>query len=354
MVPTIPSPVDLPLPVNLVLFTGAAAVVWFAGIRLARIGDVLAKRTGLGRALFGMLFLALATSLPEVATTVTASLSGNASLATNNLLGGIVLQTAVLVVGDASFRGGTLTFFSPQPILLLQGTLLIVLLGLVLSVMIIGELITIGWVGLGSVIVLAAYGASLYLMRSYDPSARWQPIEVPDTKGTDEAQQSLTAPYRKQATLPLFGWFGLGAAAVLVAGSVLATVADALAQQTGLGSSFVGATLLAASTSLPELSATLAAVQIGAYSLAVSNIVGSNALMVGLFFVADVTFTGGPILEEVDRSAVFGAAAGVVATAIYLAGLIERRNRRVWRLGLDSIAMAAFYVVNLGVVWILR
>lgn len=352
--PSVPSPADLPLPVNLGLFAAAAALVWFAGVRLARIGDVLADRTGLGRALFGILFLALATSLPEVATTATASLSGNASLATNNLLGGIVLQTGILVVGDASFRSGTLTFFSPKPVLLLQGTLLIMLLGLVLSVIIVGELITIGWVGLGSVIVLAAYAGSLYLMRTHDPSARWQPVDVPDTQGTDEAEERLTAPYRKQGTLPLFGWFALGAAGILVAGFVLATVADALAQQTGLGSSFVGATLLAASTSLPEVSTTIAAVQIGAYSLAVSNILGSNALMVGLIFLADVTFTGGPILDELDQSAVFGAAAGVVATAIYLVGLIERRNRQIWRLGMDSVAMIAFYALNLGVLWMLR
>lgn len=350
----LPSFTELPVFLNLGIVGVAAVVIWLAGVRLARIGEILAERTGLGRALFGMVFLAVATSLPELSSTITAASSGNASLATNGLLGGIVLQTAVLAIGDASFRSGALTHFAPRPILLLQGALLIVLLGIALSVIVATELITIGWVGVGSVLVFAVYVGSLYLMRSYNPNERWQPVEVPDTTSEEEAKQSLTAPYRERATLVLFGMFALGAAAILVSGVALATVAAALAEQTGLGQSFVGATLLAASTSLPEISTTVAAVQIGAYSMAVSNIFGSNAVMVALIVVADLAYTDGPIFEALDQAAVFGAAAGVVATAIYLAGLIERRNGQIWRLGWDSVAMIGFYGLNLAVLWIIR
>jgi cation:H+ antiporter len=348
----LPSFTGVPIMVNLAIFVGAAAGVWLAGTRLARIGDVLSERTGLGRAVFGMLFLALATSLPEVSTTVTASLGGNVALATGNIFGSIVLQTTILALADATIRRGPLTFFAPKPTLLLQGTLLIALLGLALSTIAATELLEVGWVGLGSVVAFGGYLLSLYLLRAYQGPQHWQPVDLPD-EARQAGDTSETTGYREQATRGLAIRFGLLSLLVLVAGVVLALVAGAIAEQSGMGQSFVGSTLLAGSTALPEVSTTLAAVRIGAYSLAIGNIFGSNALMVGLLFVADLGSVAGPILEQLDRSAVFGAAAGIVATAIYLAGLIERRDRQIWRLGIDSVAVVAWYMVTLAVLWIL-
>lgn len=68
---------------NIAIFIGAVACVWFAGVALTTFADVIAERTNLGRALIGVLLLGLATSLPEIATTATASASGNAALAGN-------------------------------------------------------------------------------------------------------------------------------------------------------------------------------------------------------------------------------------------------------------------------------
>ena len=59
-----------PLPVSLICFATAAAVVWVAGARLAYLADTLAERFKLARSLVGLLLLSLATSLPEVATTL--------------------------------------------------------------------------------------------------------------------------------------------------------------------------------------------------------------------------------------------------------------------------------------------
>ena len=67
----------------------------------------------------------------------------------------------------------------------------------------------------------------------------------------------------------------------------------AISQQTGLGASFVGVALVAASTSLPELSTALAAVRRGNHQMAVSNILGTNCLEVALFFVGDAAYRGG-------------------------------------------------------------
>ena len=97
-----------PLWINAMVYALSAGVIWWAGTRLERYADAISERTGLGRAFTGMLLLATATSLPEVATTVTAVVFvNNPILAVYNLLGGVALQTAVLVAADWTKRFAT-------------------------------------------------------------------------------------------------------------------------------------------------------------------------------------------------------------------------------------------------------
>jgi cation:H+ antiporter len=144
------------------------------------------------------------------------------------------------------------------------------------------------------------------------------------------------------------------AGVILAAGWALASTGEAIAQQTGLGSSFVGFALVAASTSLPELSTTLAAVRRRNYQMAVSNILGTNCLEVALFLLVDAVYRGGPILAALDQSAMFAAALGMVVTGIFLIGLLERRNRTIFRMGVDSFAVVVAYLTGLVALYQLR
>jgi cation:H+ antiporter len=106
----------LDTPLLAVLFAGAAGVTWIAGIYLSKTTDALDVRFGLGEALGGLILLAITGSLPEIAITASAALSGHLDLAVGNLIGGVAVQTLVLVVLDAvsgperplSFRVGSL------------------------------------------------------------------------------------------------------------------------------------------------------------------------------------------------------------------------------------------------------
>ena len=89
---------SLSLPVLLLIFLGAALLVWQAGTVLSNTTDALDKRFKLGQALGGILILAIVTNLPEIAITVSAALSHKIELAVGNILGGIALQTVVLVL----------------------------------------------------------------------------------------------------------------------------------------------------------------------------------------------------------------------------------------------------------------
>jgi cation:H+ antiporter len=116
-----------------------------------------------------------------------------------------------------------------------------------------------------------------------------------------------------------------------------------------LGSSFIGVTLLASATSLPEVSTTLAAVRIGAYSLAISNIFGSNLLMIALVLPADLVYRGAPILEALDPATGFALISGVLVTGIYLAGLLIRSRRTIAGMGIDSALVLLVYAVTIVV-----
>jgi cation:H+ antiporter len=142
---------------------------------------------------------------------------------------------------------------------------------------------------------------------------------------------------------------------VVVAGGYLVTrTGDALAEQTGLGSSFVGAILLALATSLPEVSTTLEAVRLGRHRLAFSNIFGTNLFDVGFLFVADVFYRGGGVLEEVGSFSQFAALLGILLTGVYVAGILRRRKRVVLRMGIDSAIVIAAYAVGVVVLYGLR
>lgn len=353
----------LPLWQNVATFMVASAVIWLVGTRLSAYADVIAERTGLGQAFVGLVLLAVATSLPELAATTSATVTGKPALAISNLLGGVVMQTAILVIADVVMGQRALTYFAPRPVLLLEGVLLIVLLAIVLIGTVLADLFAVFGVSAWSVVLLVSYLLLLHLLRQYEGHGRWQPVQSPQGREDDATDERADdGPARRRPSDDYQDWsmtrlllsFAVGSTIILVVGVTLTQVADAVAVQTGLGASFVGAVFLAIATSLPELSTTIAAIRLGAVAMAVSNIFGSNAVDVTLIFLADVLHRDGPVLAAVDRSAIFLTTLGIVVTAIYVIGLIERRDRVIFRMGYDSAAVLALYVGGLVVQYMLR
>jgi len=70
------------------IFAACAAAIWVAGIKLSQTTDVLATRLHFGEALGGLILLALATNLPEIAITASAAIAHNLDIAIGNILGG--------------------------------------------------------------------------------------------------------------------------------------------------------------------------------------------------------------------------------------------------------------------------
>lgn len=340
-----------PLWMNLTIFAGAAICVWLAGTRLAEYADSLGVRTGLSHAFLGMVLLGVATSLPELATTVTGSLIGNARLVTGNLFGGVALQITVLALVDLIAVRGALTYFTPQPVLLFQGVMLLLLLSLAIAGAASGEPLTIFAVGLTPVLLMGGYVLTVYFSSRGDYLPRWRATnEVPQGEGSTRQQSRVDEISNRK----LYFYAALAGVIIFAGGWAIALAGDVLAEQTGLGASFVGVALVAGSTSLPELSTTLGAARRGNHEMAVSNILGTNCLEVGLFFVADLCYSAGPILAATDRSAFFAGAVAMIVTCIFLLGLLERRDRTVLGMGMDSLLVLVIYVTGLAGLYYLR
>jgi len=336
------------------LFALGSAAIWWAGTRLEHYTDVIARRTGLGRAFAGLLLLAGATSLPELATTLTAVvLLDNPTLAVHNLIGGVALQTVVLVWADAvKGRRGALTWFSPAFVLLIEGVGLLMLLQLTILGMTARDAATVGGVSVWLILLALAYVGVLHLVYRYRGQPRWTPELSDDFPREEPAHAPEEAGVEDERPLGRVWWlFAFMSLVVLAGGWLSATTVEVLAAQTGLGDAFLGATLLALGTSLPEVSTTTAAVRQGRYTVAVSNIFGSNAFDVSLLLLADLLFRGGTVMAHGGETLVLVAALGSLLTAIYLWGLIERENRTVFGIGWDSAAALLAYLAGMVVLY---
>ncbi|HEV2122420.1 MAG TPA: hypothetical protein VGW38_06570 [Chloroflexota bacterium] len=220
-----------------------------------------------------------------------------------------------------------------------------------------------------------AYIAGMYASHRYEKHPRWQPVDPEgeqrlaqvqqarqnETEGTEEQDEEAPREAsrqeqvrRKYADTPLkriYLYFAAGAAGILVAGWLITQAADALAKQTGLGGSLIGFVLLAIATSLPEVSTTYTAVKFGSYAMAISNILGGNAFDTTMLFVADVVYREGPILRVVEPWAGFAAGLGIILTIFYLWGLVERRDRTIFGMGIASALVLATYVAGLVILY---
>lgn len=347
------TPIHFPIWQNLIIFSLAGAAIWYAGIRLERYASVIALRTGLTAAFTGMLLVAAATSLPEAATTVSAALLGNAKLAVSNLLGGVILQTAILALADKLTRvRGALTSFNVEFILLIEGIGLIVIIQVVTLGMTSNLRVSMGGLDIWTIGVIAVYMLILRSTYTYQHNPRWKPVELEEEYKEMEAVEDRAL--ADKSLKKIYAYFALASCVVFAAGWAAAVTADAIAIQTGLGSTFIGATILATATSLPEISVTLAACRQGSYSLAISNIFGTNAVDVSFLFLADVFYRGGPILHNVPPQDVFLAVLGTIATCVYIWGILERRGRAIWGLGYDSVVVIVLYLFGLIVLYRMR
>ena len=345
-------------PLLLLILLGGAAATWAAGTLLSKTTDALDSRLGLGDELGGLILLSIAGSLPELAITISAAAAGNLGLAAGNLIGGIAIQTMVLLVCD--FAVGPvrpLTYLVGRLTPVLEGLLVIVLVaGIEMGALLKPSTAIAGRVSPASIGVVVIWLVGLYVINRASKDPRWSvsmPGSSPGRRRRERAHPEQSHPFSGSSTARVAMLFGLACAVTLAAGVALEESGNELANRLNVNGVIFGATVLAAATALPEISSGIAAVALGDHALAMGDILGGNAFQVCLFLVADLV-AGKPVLPSAGNLNAWLAALGVALTAIYGFGVIIRPTRCRLRLGPDSLLALALFGLGVAGLFFVR
>jgi cation:H+ antiporter len=141
--------------------------------------------------------------------------------------------------------------------------------------------------------------------------------------------------------------FALATLALVIVVPFLVRSTDQIGIITGLSAGFVGATLLAITTSLPEMVSTITAVRIGAYDLAVGNLFGSNLFIMFALGVTDLLYFNGIFLAEIDPGFAIVGMLDLLLTSLGLIGNVAQVERRIWFLEVDALLIMGGYFLGM-------
>jgi cation:H+ antiporter len=320
-------------------------VIFYAGTRLSKYGDIIAEKTGLGGTWIGVVLLASVTSLPELVTGISSvTYAGVPDIAVGNVIGACVFNMLVLAVLDAVYR--------PMPVLTKahQGNILsagfgIFLLGMVAISLVLGRRIfPLGWIGLYSPLLVLIYFVA---MRSVFLFEKKQILLFVKEMAVELKYEDISV---KTAILK----FSINAVLVIVAAVFLPKVGEGIAESTGLGQTFVGSIFIAIVTTIPEVVVSIAAVRIGAIDLAMGNLFGSNIFNIFILALDDFFFIKGPILSLVHQNHIISALFAIAMTSTAIIGLTYRAEKRTLFLAWDSIVIILLYMANLMSLYMLK
>jgi len=302
-------------------FIVCVLLILFAGVRVAKYGDIIARKTGLGGLWIGVLLVAAATSLPELFTGISAvALFKAPDLTVGDAFGSNAFNLLVIALLDIAHRQGPLlTVASPRHAL--TAGLSLIMVAFPATCLLIRSLISplaIGWVGIYTPIIFILYVFMIRMVFNFEK--REQATSSPDT--------GLVVKYEGISLRRAFVYYALSATIIIGAGTWLAFVGKELAEITGWGQSFVGSLFVAFTTSLPEIVVSFSALRIGAVDLCIANMMGSNLFNMTVIGVDDVFYTEGPILAATSQSHIFTALVVILMTGIFIAGLISRPQRK--------------------------
>ncbi|MBF2007654.1 MAG: sodium:calcium antiporter [Chlorogloeopsis fritschii C42_A2020_084] len=318
-------------------------LVIFVGTWLSQSADILAEKTGLGRSWVGAILLAGATSLPELAVGISAVVVFNApDLAAGGIFGSCLFNLFILALLDI--------FTGPSPLLqraqishALAAGLGSILLGVAAAGILLAQSnnnLIFGWVGSPSIVLIVLYLVSARIIARFELRRRTEVLEL-------EVVQ-----YEHIKRQQAFLIFATLSVAIVVLGVWLASLGDRVATVTGLGQSFIGALLLAATTSLPEVVAGWAAIRLNAVDLAVSNVFGSNIFNMAILGVYDLAYFRGNLWSNVSSVHIFTAVVAMMMTSVAIVGLIYRaahpsRLYITW----DGLALILLYISGMYIIY---
>ena len=327
-----------------VTFVVAAALIVVAAMQLAKYGDVIAARTKLGGMFIGVLLLAGATSLPELLTSINSINMGSPELSAGNFFGSSAFNMFILAILVVLGRDQRVLRTS-QGRHLVSGGFAVFISTLVLFFLVANPILThmkfnIGWVGIDSIIIMLFYVLAIYMIQQSEQDAV-------STEMTEEELAEIPS-----LKVGLIG-FALAAVVLGLVCPFMVRAAEQISEITGLGTSFVGSSLVALVTSLPEMVTSISAISIGAADMALGNLFGSNMFNMFGIGVADIFYSKGRFLSTVDNSFIVVGMMGAMMTAFGLLGNIVKFKRIGKVMDIDSAILTILYIGGMYILFVM-
>lgn len=277
----------------------------------------IAARFGIPQLVIGLTIVAMGTSAPEAAVSITASLSGNAGITIGNVVGSNILNVLVIlgltaVITTVAVQKSTVKWEMPFMHLI---TIVLAVLGSTG-----GEIVL--WEGLVLWALFLVYLGYLFRMAK---------------NGNEEEEESELHPLWKQLMMLV-----IGVVCIVFGSDLTVDHATVLAEAFGMDDRLIGLTIVAFGTSLPELVTSVTAARKGKADIAIGNIVGSNIF--NILFVVGTTALITPVAFKigflVDLTVALGA-------GLILWFGVMRKQQLKRPVGIVMLAVYAVYFVYL-------
>ena len=319
-------------------FLVCTSLIFYSGSKLSKYGDIIAEKTGLGRAWIGVVLMASVTSLPELVTGISSvTYAGVPDIAAGDILGSCVFNMLILAILDSIYRVMPIYAKAHQGNILSAGFGILLLSIVAISLFLGNTVSPLGWIGPYSILFVIIYFIAMKLVFTYEKRKISAFIK----------EKAAEIKYKDISLRTALTNYCINAIIVIIAATSLPTIGKGIAETTGLGQTFVGNIFIAISTSLPEVVVSISAVKMDAIDLAIGNLFGSNLFNILILAIDDVFFIKGPILSFVNPTHIISALSAIVMTTIAIIGLTYRAEKKRLFLAWDSIGMILVYVVNL-------
>ncbi len=277
----------------------------------------IAEKFGIPQLVIGLTIVAMGTSAPEAAVSISAALKGNADITVGNIVGSNILNVLIILGLSAVITPLAVTKSTIRvdiPMVLVASAILILF----------GMMGDIGWIGgLVMLLVFIAYMAYLF---------------------AQAMKNKEIAPQEEHQQLPI--WKALlmtvvGLVLIVWGSNVTVDAATVLATLWGMSPRFIGLTIVALGTSLPELFTSVIAARKGNADIAIGNIVGSNIF--NILFVIGISSLITPV--PFQSKFIFDTLVATASTVLLWICCAKDRKLKRWAGILFLICYAAYFAV---------
>lgn len=321
-------------------------IIVLCGTNLSKYGDVLAEKTGLGRAWMGLVLMATVTSLPELITGISSvTIADTPNIALGDIMGSCVFNIFIIAILDA-LNGQKPIFSKAEHGHILSAGFGIILISTASVSILASQYMPAVWhIGLYTPVIILVYAIGIRSVFLFEKKTISKFME----------ETSQTVQYSHITTKEAAVKYALNAVIVIGAAAYLPFIGDRLAEATGLGRSFIGAIFIAMTTSLPELAVSISALKIGAVDMAIANLFGSNMFNIFILAIDDIFYTKGAILSDISINHSAAGFMAVIMTGIAIVGIAYRLKKKIFlRFGWDTTAILAAFIVNIILLYLMR